>query len=223
MYHVPVRELKQVNRTRSNLLRPGEWILIPVSASAMARKGSSPSGGTYTVRRGDSLWEIARRFNVTVSKLRRANGLYTDARRLQVGQKLRIPGRSGSYNRRAIARNRANYTIRKGETLWELSQRFGVSVQTLAEANGLSNRHRLRQGAKLYIPDLGKPDSKPAKIETGQEDATSIQYRVRKGDNLWNIARRFGVSTKKILNWNEMSRNELIHPGDEITIYLNRD
>jgi membrane-bound lytic murein transglycosylase D len=221
LYHVPISQLKQVNRTRSNLLRPGEWILIPVSASASVNRGGGSHDGSYTVRRGDNLWEIARRFNVTVAALRRANSLPSDARRLQIGQSLRIPGHSNAYDRRRIAQKRANYTIKKGDTLWELSQRFGVSLQTLTEANGLANKNYLRPGSKLYIPDLGDSGSKPSKIETGQT-GKSIQYRVRKGDNLWNIARRFGVSTQKLLHWNELSRNQLIHPGDELTIYVHQ-
>ena len=95
---------------------------------------------TYTVKAGDSLWLIARLFGTTVEAIRQANGLTTDV--LQIGQVLRIPVANGPY---------VEYTVRAGDTLWELSRRYGTTVEAIKQANGLSS-DVLQIGQVLRIP-----------------------------------------------------------------------
>lgn len=136
---------------------------------------------------------------------------------IKPGQRLSIP-KSEQEKTQEIAKRRANYTVQKGDSIWSLARRFGVSQQTLVQANGLHKHSRLQIGEKLYIPDLGQ--NRTAKAKASAAHAELINYQVQKGDSLWEIARKFGVSTQQLLAWNELSQGSHIHPGDQIKIYV---
>lgn len=95
---------------------------------------------TYTVKAGDTLWLIARRYGTTVEAIKQANGLTSNA--LQIGQVLRIPVSQDPY---------VEYTVRAGDTLWELSRRYGTTVEAIKQANGLTS-NILQIGQVLRIP-----------------------------------------------------------------------
>ena len=95
---------------------------------------------TYTVQPGDSLWLIAQRYGTTVDAIIQANGLTTNV--LQIGQVLRIPTSQSPY---------VEYTVRAGDTLWELSRRYGTTVEAIMQANGLTSS-LLQIGQVLRIP-----------------------------------------------------------------------
>ena len=105
------------------------------------------------------------------------------------------------------------YRIRPGDTLSEIAQRYGLSVKALMAANGLRS-HRIRAGKVLMIPLSGR--------STGLAEATPVarsgfRYKVRKGDSLYVIARRFGVKIRDLKRWNRLASN-LIRPGQTLTI-----
>ena len=105
--------------------------------------GPDAGGGffNYTVRSGDTLWLLANRFGTTVDAIKRMNGLTSD--NLRIGQVLRIPSEqpSGYFN----------YTVRSGDTLWLLANRFGTTVDAIRRFNGLPNDN-LQIGQVLRIP-----------------------------------------------------------------------
>ena len=94
----------------------------------------------YTVLAGDSLWLIAQRYGTTVDAIKQANGLTSNV--LQIGQILRVPVSQSPY---------VEYTVRAGDTLWELARRYGTTVETIMRANGLISTV-LQIGQVLRIP-----------------------------------------------------------------------
>lgn len=106
--------------------------------------GPSPSPGNvlnYTVRSGDTLWLLANRYGTTVDEIKRLNGLTSDM--LQIGQVLRIPvSQSQQY---------ITYTVKAGDTLWLLANRYGTTVDAIKKMNGLSGSD-LSIGQILKIP-----------------------------------------------------------------------
>jgi len=222
-FQVPIRILKNINNITSNHIRPGQTVLIPATAMQVASSERDDTkyiyNRKYTVKKGDSLWSIARKFDVKQKKLRRANNIRSQDGTLQIGEKLLIPIKSSTAERKELARKRANYKVQKGDSLWRISKRFGVSIATLKKANALSGNH-LRAGTKLYIPDMTQTQTKRSKQKAEAAHSNIIKYIVKKGDNLWNIAQKFGVSHSKLLTWNDISRNEIIHPGDKLNIHL---
>ena len=210
-FDLPLAELKKFNQASSNTLRPGQWVLIPAPPQT-AQHDTVPAGSAYVVKSGDTLWQIARSLDTTVKALRQANpGL--SAQQLSVGQKIKLPRQAST---RQIASRRANYTVRAGDTLWGIADRFHLSLSSLVQANGLHKDAPLHVGTQLYIPDMGEAQQARAR-KTAAE--ARVHYQVQKGDNLWSIARRFGVSPAKIMEWNQLSSRDIIHPGDTLTIY----
>ncbi|WP_051564451.1 lytic transglycosylase domain-containing protein [Desulfovermiculus halophilus] len=211
-FDVPLSALKDFNQTSSNTLQPGQWVLVPGQEQPAGTGSYSGSGSTYIVRSGDTLWSIARSMDISVQSLRRTNPKL-NAQHLSVGQKIQLPGRAGT---RRIATKRANYSVKSGDTLWGIARKFELSLSTLVQANGLTKQDPLKVGTKLYIPDITH-----AQQVTTQRTARQarVDYQVQKGDNVWSIARKFGVSPDKIMDWNKLSSRDIIHPGDTLTIY----
>ncbi len=114
---------------------------------------SSGSTGSYTVRRGDTLYDIARAHGMSVSRLKSLNGLSSNL--IHPGQRLSVSGSSrSSSSNTAVASSRGSggsYTVRGGDTLWKISRRHGVSVSALKNANGLSS-DIIQPGQRLSIP-----------------------------------------------------------------------
>ncbi len=108
---------------------------------------TAASGGQYTVRQGDNLWDIAVKFGTTVSALRNANGLGRNSR-IYPKQKLNIPEPSSS---RRSGGGTTIYTVRRGDTLWDIANAFNTSVAKLLAWNDLSDPGRISIGDKLTI------------------------------------------------------------------------
>jgi membrane-bound lytic murein transglycosylase D len=224
-YNIPIRTLKGFNKKSSNLLKPGQNVLIPGyqerAGGARAEMEGSRWPLEYRVQAGDTLCSIASRFKVAVSALRQRNNFYKDGRALQIGQTLKIPsGQDDQRDLRHHATHRANYRVQKGDTLWGISRRFGVSLQTLLHANKICREDRLNIGTMLYVPDMSYSASQLAKRRAKISHSKIVSYTVRKGDSVWDIARKFGVKTGQVLAWNNLSKNEHIHPGERLKIYI---
>ena len=141
-------------------------------------------GEVYIVQKGDSLWNIARKYNTTVEEIKKLNNLTTNL--LSVGQILKIPVKSEIENYNI-------YTVVKGDTLYKIANQFGVSVNDIINANNLKS-NTLQIGQKLSIPIL-------------KED--NIEYYVQAGDSLWSIARKFDTTVEEIKKLNNLSTNLL--------------
>lgn len=164
-YNIDVGTLKRVNGLSSSLIRAGRNLLVPRQASfddpeliAQARELSRlqtamgvSAPRSYKVKRGDTLWAISRRFDVSVGALAGANSM-TTGDVLSIGQTLSIPG-TGSTRIAANASNSrpSSYTVRRGDSLWEISRRFDLKLQDLIRWNGLGSGTLLRPGQTLSL------------------------------------------------------------------------
>ncbi len=189
--------------------------------------GSRPFAGykRYKIRSGDSWYRIANRYGVPVSVLKSVNNRRSNL--IKPGQYIMIPGKgsktavytSKRSKTRRTAQSRANYRVRNGDTLWDIASRYKVSVRTLKRANGLYSS-KLKIGQKLYIPDnsASRTAKSIAKAENVKQQV--VNYRVRRGDNLSKIARRFGVKVSSLMKWNRLNSKSIIRPGDRIKVYV---
>ncbi len=177
----------------------------------------------YRIRRGDTLSGIAQKYRTRISTLRRLNRL---GRRsfIRIGQRLKVPDRGNNVLRRhqrRVARQTAgkgssNYsyhTVRRGENLSLISKKYGVSVTRLLRLNRLSKRSLLRVGQKLKLKSA--PAKKKAKA-TGT--GTAMYHKVKSGENLSLIARKYGVILSQLKSWNQMGRRSLLKVGQKIRV-----
>ena len=140
----------------------------------------------YTVKKGDSLWKIANKYNTTVGKLKSANNLKTNT--LSVGQKLVIPSISVSPE------VSDTYIVQKGDSLWSIANKFNMTVSELKNLNNLTN-NLLSIGQVLKIKD--------------SSNNGKTTYTVQKGDSLWVIANKYGITTEELKSYNNLTSNLL--------------
>jgi LysM repeat protein len=128
----------------------GQALRLP-AGGAPAAAAAPAGGGRYLVRRGDTLSRIAAEQGASVAAIAQLNGI-GDVHRITAGTWLRLPGAGGGGGAPATAPRTSSYTVRPGDNLSGIARRFGLSVRTLAGANGISNPNHIRIGAKLAIP-----------------------------------------------------------------------
>lgn len=139
-YHTTVSDLLKLNRLENpNLIYTGEKIRVRVPL----REEPGVTVTTYTVRRGDTLTSIARRFGTTVESIVEMNEI-RNPNLIYVGEKLTL--------RRMKPSVQKTYTVKKGDTLWGISRRFGTTVSALAQRNHLKNPNLIYAGQVLRIP-----------------------------------------------------------------------
>lgn len=199
-YGVSIAQLKMTNRIRTNLIRPGQRLRIPFG-------GADAVSDTkiYTVKAGDTLSTIASRYGVSVVRLKRANRLSGDS--LRIGDRLEIPTQVAvSDAPKRVAKSRT-HRVRSGESLYTIGKRYGVSVDRIKAANGL-RRNTIRVGQELVIParSSGSAAASEGKV-----------HRVRSGDTLSEIARRYGTTVSKLRSANGLTSNRL-RIGQELKI-----
>lgn len=108
-------------------------------------------GCHYIVRRGDTLFSIARRFGTTIGAIAQANGL-SNPRYIRTGQRLIIPGAYPACAPPPPAPGPTVYIVRRGDTLYSIARRYHTTVTAIAWANGIANPHRIWVGQRLVIP-----------------------------------------------------------------------
>lgn len=138
-YNTTVDAIKNLNGLTSNNLYIGQVLKIPTAGA---------SGGSYfeyVVRSGDTLWLLAQRYNTTVDAIKNLNGLSSND--LSIGQILKIPSAG------ATPAPTFEYTVRPGDTLWLLAQRYGTTVDAIKSLNNLSS-DILNIGQVLRIPNV---------------------------------------------------------------------
>ena len=149
---------------------------------------------TYTVKAGDTLYCISNQFGVSVTELANLNNV--NAQNLQIGQILTIPSRSGTN-----PNNMFMYTVKAGDSLYSIAQRYNTTVGAIIDLNNLQNSN-LSIGQVLRIPETYTPEDQ---IVLPQY----INYTVKKGDNLYSIARANNVSIDTIMKDNGLTSNNL--------------
>lgn len=121
----------------------------------------------------------------------------------------------------------ARHEVRRGETISRVAQRFGVSVAAIRETNNLSS-NRLRAGQDLLIPVSGrkliadaKSSTKVAKATaTAPEGRMKVVHRVRRGETLYSIARRYNVYVDQLTKWNVMGKSDVLRMGQRLKIWV---
>ncbi len=180
-YGITVNELKELNNLTSNNLSIGQQLKLPTTETDSDIKDTN----TYTVKSGDTLYSIASKYDVTVNELKTTNNLTTNS--LSIGQKLIIPGESTTDTN--------TYTIKKGDSLYSIANKYGTTVTELKNLNNLTT-NTLSIGQILLLPGTS-------------EETTLNTYTVKSGDTLYSIANKYGLTVNELKELNNLSTNTL--------------
>lgn len=161
----------------------------------------------YTVKSGDTLSSIASRYGTTVQEIAQLNGIQ-NVNLIYPGQVLRITTNSNVLGSETNSTNKTYYTIRRGDTLWGISRKYGVSVQNIVSWNNIQNPNLIYPGQRLIL--YGNYSS---------SNSGNVYYTVQKGDTLWRIARRYRTCPRRIARVNGITNPNLIYPGQVLKIY----
>ena len=175
-----VDELKKANNLTSNILSTGQLLKIP---SALLPES------TYTVKKGDSLYSIANKYNTTVEELKRINNLTSNT--LSIGQVLKLP--SDKPNKIEQEKNTITYTVQKGDSLYSIARKYSTTIDKIKDLNNLTT-NLLSIGQVLLIPTN-------TNLET--------TYTVQKGDSLYSIAKKYNTTVDKLKQLNNLTSNLL--------------
>lgn len=195
-YGVNVSDLASLNNVSASTLKVGDVLTIP------SREGNNPDNMfMYTVKKGDSLWNISKVYSTSVEEIKRINNLTSNT--LYIGQVLRIP-EMYTKEEDMVVPSYINYKVVRGDTLYSIARKYGVSVDTIVSDNALKN-NTLTIGQNLKI----RVDGGVVEECFGEEYKPSTSYKVVRGDTLYSIARKFNVSVDYIKSKNNLTSNTL--------------
>ena len=193
----------------------------------------------HRISEGETLGGIAMHYDTDVSTLKQINRLR--GHMIRAGRSLLIPvaSKSAKYyslsldSRRFKGLKRTGdgekyiYTVKRGDTLWDIGRHYGISVKQLTAWNGISSRSILRPGKKLAVwvkQTQQKNEESIVSVATHStlDGQQHVNYTVKEGDSLWLISKRYGVSVKQLQKWNSLHKRSILRPGQNIDIYLGK-
>ena len=180
-YGITVDELKRANNLTSNTLSIGQKLIIP------SKETLTPSQDytLYTVKSGDNLYSIARRYGLTMNELMEYNNLGTTL--LSIGQVLKIP------TKQTITPSETTYIVKSGDSLYSIARKYNTTVNDLMKYNNLTS-NLLSIGQTLKIPT---------------SESTITSYTVKSGDTLYSIARKYNTTVDELKRKNNLTSNTL--------------
>lgn len=186
------------NANDTTFIKNNQIILAEAVVKALANYAGVPYtpenlDGYYIVKSGDSLWSIASKNNTSVSTLKELNNLSSNT--LQIGQILKLPSIGSAGDITNESKN--TYVVKKGDSLWSISNKYNTTVEELKKLNNLSS-NLLSIGQVLILP---KSNTTPTNNQ--------INYIVKKGDSLWKLANTYDTTVDIIKSVNNLSSTTL--------------
>jgi len=254
-HHTSIRDVLQANSMeRGAMIKVGQQLQVPtntyfpdqkqssatdktskptrpkttVKPSSPSPSASSAPSGTYTVQSGDTLFSVARKNHIVISKLMKFNGIGLGDT-LRVGQVLKVSAGStfvplGKQVKITTASSNSSvgkttgskklpvgampsYRVKKGDTLWKIARKHHLTLAEIRKLNKMRKKDTIRTGMILAVGKAVQPKPKT--------------YTVKKGDTLWLIAKKNKMSTKQLRKLNHMRRKDKIHTG--MVLALSKD
>lgn len=159
----------------------------------------------YTVQSGDTLYEIARKFNITWQSIAAANNIASPYL-ISPGRQLAIP-----ISSETAMSCRLVYTVKPGDSLYSIARKYGVTWEAIAAANNITSPYTIAVGRQLTVP-----------LPAGSQTSCQFIYTVQFGDSLYSIAQKYGVAWEAIASINEIYQPFTIAPGQCLIIPLSR-
>ena len=212
-FGVTVAQLREWNGIEADDINAGVRIAVDASASRRVSKSESKpevKTSTYTVKKGDGLGAIAERHGMTLQEIRELNGLKDN--NIQAGQKLKVTGKASEERSEKQEAKSSTYTVKKGDSLGAIAERFGVTVDQLRDWNGIKGNN-IQAGQKLTIGGKSKSSSKAG----SSKSAKAKTHKVRSGESLGVIAEKYGTTAAAIRRANGI-KGDNIKAGQTLKI-----
>jgi len=245
-YNVDASDIVSINRLSGSRhkLKKGMNLSIPVNGNyldKLAKKTSSENRAVveeqiqsaknesvkHTVQRGETLYSIARKYEMDVAELRRLNSIDINSQDLLAGQVLwvkPIPAEVAYASHPNTANIDAKekiikHKVKRGETLSSIANKYSVTVQDIRNNNKISRSGKLKKGQNLKIityetGNLSNNNKTP--------NAEKMTHKVKSGENLSTIANKYNVSEDELKMWNPQSvKGNMVYANTNLTIYSN--
>lgn len=208
-FNTSMQRLRELNNLSSDILAIGQVLIVSPNSDR------NPSECvTYTVKKGDSLYSIARQYNSTVDAIKRYNNLTSN--NLSIGQKLKIPCYMKDNDNTTMP-NFVMYTVKAGDSLYSIAQQYNTTVDKIKSDNKLTS-NTLSIGQVLMLED--KMADTVVEECFGEDESLEedyVIYVVKPGDNLYSIARKYNTTVSELKRLNNLTSNNL-SVGQELKI-----
>lgn len=203
-FGVSVNDLRKQNGLNdTSVIRVGQILYIPNT------QGINPNTTfLYTVKKGDTLYNIAKMYNTSVQELIKLNNLKSST--LNIGDQLKIPEMYTNEDNISLP-NYINYTVKKGDTLYGIAKEYGVTPDLIMKDNSLSSSVlSVGQNLKIRVlKDTGVIEECYGEDYIIPTTTNVINYTVKKGDSLYQIANKYNTSVSAIMKLNNLTSNTL--------------
>ena len=208
-FNTSMQRLRELNNLSSDILAIGQVLIVSPNSDR------NPSECvTYTVKKGDSLYSIARQYNSTVDAIKRYNNLTSN--NLSIGQKLKIPCYMKDNDNTTMP-DFVMYTVKAGDSLYSIAQQYNTTVDKIKSDNKLTS-NTLSIGQVLMLED--KMADTVVEECFGEDEVLEedyVIYAVKPGDNLYSIARKYNTTVSELKRLNNLTSNNL-SVGQELKI-----
>ena len=190
-FNLTVENLKKMNNLVNNTITIGQTLYIDNNNLEVPNSPSLPEEEIYIVQKGDTLYSIGKKFNITVDELKLINNL--NSNEIKIGQQLFLKQKQEASKPNV---EYDSYIVKKGDSLWSISQKYNIIVNDLIKLNELDSI-TLQIGQELKVPKV--------ELTNPNEEI----YIVKKGDTLWSIAKEFDMTVSELKEINELKSNTL--------------
>lgn len=203
-YNTTVNELVRINNIKNpNVIYANQTLLIPTKNNSISNGNDDKNNTIYIVRKGDTLYSIAKKYNTTVQTIVSNNNI-RNPNLIYPGERLIIVKSTENIQIKYMT-----YKVKKGDTLYDIANKYNTTISKLAYINGIRNVNY------IYINEIIKI---PINISIGEYDCGHCIYTVKKGDTLTKIANKFGKKISEIAELNNIKNINYIYVGKKLRI-----
>lgn len=252
-YSVSINEIVAINKlsgTRAKL-PTGKSLIIPISSNYLQKLASATEADNsqkeeaaekvvklesvkHRVAKGETLFSIARKYEMDVAELRRLNSIDPNSESVISGQELWVKpfpadniastnltsGDSPQITQLSKKNNIVKHKVKRGETLAQIADNYGVTIGSIQKSNKISKRKKIKVGQLLAINTQGEFNSS----EKNSKNSNNVVHKVKSGENLSTIAAKYSVSEDELRTWNKDAiKGNTVYANTNLTIYSSID
>ncbi len=214
-YGVSSEDLARVNKLRSkHAIRSGQVLIIPVKHTNAAQPIEIVSKAEEEIIIAETIEPAAKEKSGKSHKATSSN------KPEQTSEETILVAKTEVEEDILVAapEQTTRYTVKSGDTIWEISKKFGLSESELLSANDLQKKHTLRLGQQLVIPQKNTGKRQKAATVKAESKSKGKTYVVKSGDTIWKIAKHHGLSEEQLLSANNLSKKHVLRPGQKLVI-----